>query len=280
MTPTTDTYGRSPAGGGGDDVLLRERRGAVLVATINRPTKGNALSRPVIEALSRLAADIVHDHAAGSPDRPRALVLTGAGDRAFSAGADITELHGISGPAAREQMRFGQAVFDRLEALPIIVVAAINGVAFGGGLELAMAADLRIAAPGARLGQPEITLENLPGWGGTQRLPQLIGRGRATELIVTGDPIDAERAAAIGLVNQVTDDCLGAAVDLAARVAARNPVAIRGAKQAIHVGLTAGVAAGLLVEADAVAECCETSEQRAAVEAFLNRRRDATSRPR
>lgn len=258
---------------GAAEVLLRERRGAVLVATINRPTKGNALSRPVLSALDRLAADLARDLAAGVPDAARALVLTGSGERAFSAGADITELDGISGPAAREQMRFGQGVFDRLEALPIVVVAAINGVALGGGLELAMAADVRIAAPGAVLGQPEITLENLPGWGGTQRLPRLIGRGLATELILTGAAVDADRAAAIGLVNAVADDCLGAAVDLASGVALRNPAAVRGAKQAIHVGLTGGIAAGLLVEADAVAECCETSEQRAAVQAFLNRRR-------
>jgi enoyl-CoA hydratase/carnithine racemase len=263
----------------GAEVLLREQRGAVLVATINRPTKGNALSRPVIDALDRLASDVAEACDAERPDRPRALVLTGAGDRAFSAGADITELDGIGGPGARQQMRRGQEVFSRIEALPVVVVAAINGVAFGGGLELAMAADVRFAARHARLGQPEITLANLPGWGGTQRLPRLIGRGRATELILTGDPVDAERALAIGLVERVVDDPLAAAVEFAGRVAERSPTAVRGAKHAIAVGLGAGIAAGSLVEADAVAACCETEEQRAAVRAFLTRPRRTAPSP-
>ena len=261
----------------GADVLLRERRGAVLVATLNRPTKGNALSRSVIAALDRLATDVLDACAAGAPDRPRALVLTGAGDRAFSAGADITELDGIGGEGARRQMLRGQEVFSRLESLPVVVVAAINGVAFGGGLELAMAADLRFAARSARLGQPEITLGNLPGWGGTQRLPRLVGRGRATEMILTGDPVDAETALAIGLVEHVVDDPLSAAVEFAARVAERSPTAVSGAKRAIAVGLDAGTAAGSLVEADAVAACCETEEQRAAVRAFLTRPRRTPS---
>jgi enoyl-CoA hydratase len=256
-------------------VLLREQRGAVLVATINRPAKGNALSRAVIAALDELAADVLDACSADRADGPRALVLTGAGDRAFSAGADITELDGVGGEAARQQMLRGQEVFSRLESLPVVVVAAINGVAFGGGLELAMAADVRFAAPSARLGQPEITLANLPGWGGTQRLPRLVGRGRATEMILTGDPVDADRALAIGLVEHVVDDPLTAAVEFASRIAERSPTAVRGAKQAIAVGLTDGAAAGSLVEADAVGACCETPEQRAAVRAFLDRPRRA-----
>jgi enoyl-CoA hydratase len=169
-------------------------------------------------------------------------------------------------------MLHGQAVFDRLERLPIVVIAAINGYALGGGLELAMAADLRLASPSARLGQPEITLANLPGWGGTQRLPRLVGRGLATELILTGDLIDAERAQAIGLVNHVVASPVEAAIELAMRIATHSPVAVRGAKKAIAVGLRDGMAAGLETEADAVAECCTTDEQRAAVRAFLDRR--------
>jgi enoyl-CoA hydratase len=263
----------------GAPVLLREQRGRVLVVTINRPDKGNALNQPVITALDQLASDVLEACASGRGDRPRALVLTGAGDRAFSAGADITELDGISGEAARQQMLRGQDVFARLAALPVVVVAAVNGVAFGGGLELAMAADLRFAARHARLGQPEITLENLPGWGGTQRLPRLVGRGRATEMILTGDPVDADQALAIGLVEHVVDDPLAAAVGFAGRVAERSPTAVRGAKQAIAVGLDAGIAAGSLVEADAVAACCETEEQRAAVRAFLTRPRRTAPSP-
>ena len=270
---------QAPDPHGATEVLLVERHGAVLLATINRPAKGNALNRAVVAALAQLADDVARDHATTQPDRPRALVLTGAGHRAFSAGADITELDGIGGAGARAQMRHGQAVFDRLEALPIPVIAAIDGVAFGGGLELAMAADIRLASPGSWLGQPEITLGNLPGWGGTQRLPRLVGRGLATEMILLGDPVDAARAASIGLVNQVVDEPVAAALALAARLAERSPTAVRGVKEAIHAGLSGGMEAGLLVEANAVAACCETAEQRDAVQAFLHRRRGPATAP-
>lgn len=255
-----------------DDLLLRERHGSVLVVRLNRPSKGNALNHALVGALDDLATEL--EVAASDPDGPRALVLTGAGDKAFSAGADVHDLDGVSASQAREQMRRGQRVFDRIEELPMIVVAVINGYALGGGLELAMAADLRIAAPGARFGQPEITLENLPGWGGTQRLPRLIGLGRATELILTGELVDAGRAFDIGLVNRVEADPLDVAISLATGVAQRSSVAVRGAKRALQAGLDAGLRTGLAVEADAVAACCETPMQRAAVQAFLNRGRE------
>lgn len=251
-----------------ETVLLRQQSESVLVATLNRPTKSNALNQALIDSLDELAAEIETEFDNG---QIKALVITGAGERAFSAGADITELADLDAPRARTQMLRGQGVFTRLEELPIVVIAAINGVALGGGLELAMAADLRIAAPTARLGQPEITLGNLPGWGGTQRLPELVGRGRATQLILTGEVISAARAYEIGLVNQVSDDCLTAALDTALRIARSNPVAVAGAKKAIRIGLREGVAAGMSAEADAVAACCETAEQRAAVNAFLAR---------
>lgn len=256
-----------------DEVLTRQRRGAVLIATLNRPRKGNAINQPIVDALDDLAAALE----TGEPraDPCRALVITGAGDKAFSAGADITELDGIDGPAAFRQMRRGQQVFDRVERLPIIVIAAINGFALGGGLELAMAADIRIASPDARLGQPEITLANVPGWGATQRLPRLVGRGRATELIITGDLVTAQQAHALGLVDHLADDPLSAALDLAARVATRSATAVAGAKRAIRAGLTDGVEEGLRVEADAVAECCRTDEQRQAVRSFLQRKNGA-----
>ena len=254
-----------------EPVLVTERRGPVLVATLNRPSKANALSNELIAALGQLADDV--EKGCAEPDGARSVVLTGAGTKAFSAGADVRELDGIDGAIARGQMRRGQAVFNRLEQLPVVVVAAVNGIALGGGLELAMAADIRVAAAMATFGQPEITLENLPGWGGTQRLPRLVGRGRATELILTGDLISAQRAYEIGLVNHVVDDALESAVELASRIATRNPVAVSGAKRAIRVGLEQGITEGLVVEADAVAACCETSEQRAAVQAFLHRRK-------
>ena len=253
-----------------EPVLIQERLGDVLVATLNRPTKGNALNQPLLAALARLADEV--EAGAQQTQGPRALVLTGAGTKAFSAGADVSELDGIDADTAREQMLRGQCTFDRIERLPVVVIAAVNGFALGGGLELAMAADVRVAATGARLGQPEITLGNLPGWGGTQRLPRLVGRGRATEMILTGDLVSAQRAYELGLVNIVSDDAREAALAMAERIAGWNPVAVRGAKRAIRVGLEEGVARGSLVEADCVAECCETAEQRAAVQAFLHRR--------
>lgn len=253
--------------------LVTAAHGRVLVAKLNRPAKANALDHGLLTALDQLAARLEADNAATWG----ALVLTGAGGRAFSAGADISELNGIGGGAARLQMQRGQAIFGRLERLPIVVIAAIDGVALGGGLELAMAADIRIASPTARLGQPEITLANLPGWGGTQRLPRLVGRGVATELILTGDLIDADRAHALGLVNQITADPLSSAIDLGTRICDRSPVAVRGAKAAIRTGLDEGMAAGLAAEADAVADCCETEAQRRAVQAFLHRDRKAAA---
>lgn len=253
-----------------DPVLKLQRQGAVLVATLHRPDKGNALDSALMDALSELAATL--EQPSAGADTVRALVITGAGDRAFSAGADIADLVDLSSAQARAQMCRGQTVFNRIERLPLVVIAAINGFALGGGLELAMAADIRLAAPTARLGQPEITLANLPGWGGTQRLPRLIGRGRALELIFTGELISAQRAYDIGLVNKVEDDCLGAATELAQHIAARSAVAVAGAKRAVHTGLEDGITAGLAAEADAVAACCETAAQRQAVQAFINRK--------
>jgi enoyl-CoA hydratase len=255
-----------------DELVLRERAGAVEVVTINRPQKGNALSVAVLHGLEQVAADIETRY--GEDDCPHAVVITGAGDRAFSAGADITELDGISVHAARAQMRLGQRIFDRIEALPLPVIAALNGHALGGGLELAMACDIRVAARTSSLGQPEITLANLPGWGGTQRLPRIVGRGVATEMILLGEAVTAERAYELRLVNRVVDDALGAAIELAQQVATRSPTAVRGAKRAIAIGLQAGLSEGLAVEADAVGVCCGTKEQHDAVNGFLKRPRE------
>jgi enoyl-CoA hydratase len=251
-----------------DDVVRYDRHGPVAVVTINRPGKANALNRAVLDRLDELV------DATRGDDEVRAVVVTGAGEKAFSAGADISELAGLSTAAARAFMRRGQDVFDRLEALPVPVIAAIRGVAFGGGLELAMACDIRIAAADATLGQPEITLANLPGWGGTQRLPRLVGTGRALELIFSGHRIDAAEGWRIGLINRVVPaaDVVSAAVDLASELAGHSRHALAGAKTAVHCGLDAGTARGLAAEADAVAFCCGTEEQAAAVSAFLNKR--------
>jgi len=252
-----------------EPVLLRELRGRVLVATLNRPAKGNAMNRAVVAALAALTEDLAD--APGSDD-VRAVVITGSGTKAFCAGADVTELLGLDHAAAYAQMRAGQIALNNIERLDIPVIAAINGFALGGGLELAMAADLRIATAGAMLGQPEIRLGNLPGWGGTQRLPRLVGRARATELILTGDTVPATRALDWGLVNRLADDALAEALALAEGIAEKNPVAVRGAKEAIRLGLDQGMDHGLVTEAERVADCCQSEHQRWAVQEFLQRR--------
>jgi len=245
--------------------LVTKRHGAVALLTLNRPERLNALSRELLAALEeqRVALE-------GDPE-VRAVVVTGAGTRAFCAGADINELDGISPGDAFELMRFGQQVFDRLAALAKPVVAAVNGVALGGGCELAMACDLRFAASSARFAQPEIGLANVPGWGGTQRLPRLVGAGRAAEMILAGGMVDAPTALSWGLANRVVDDerLLEETLVFAGELAEHAPTAVDGAKRAMAFGLEHGQTAGLLVEADAVARCCGTAEQRAAVRAFL-----------
>lgn len=257
--------------GGDARVLTLERRGDVVLATLNRPTKGNALSNELIDALGAFVDAL---RPGGTYADSKAVVLTGAGQKVFSAGADINGLVGLTKTTATEQMRRGQLVFDALEDTRQVVVAAVNGIAFGGGLELAMACDIRVAAPHARFGQPEITLGNIPGWGGTQRLPRLVGEGRALELILTGDPIGAARAEELGLVNSVAEDAVAAALELAAGIAARSATAVAAAKKAVYAGVRSGITHGLEVEAALVGECSISPEQRAAVQAFFDRKRD------
>lgn len=255
-------------------VLLLDRRGGVLVATLNRPRKGNSLSTELIVALGDMLTELRRP--GGRYASANAVVITGSGDSVFSAGADINSLRGLTEDTAREQMLRGQAVFDAVEDAQQVVIAAINGIAFGGGLELAMACDLRIASPEAKLGQPEITLGNLPGWGGTQRLPRLIGEGRALEMILTGVPVDATRAAEIGLVNAVADDVLAAALELADRIVDKSATAVDAAKQAVYAGERLGITRGLEIEAALVGTCSVSPEQQAAVQAFFDRKKPPT----
>lgn len=251
-------------------VLSLTRSGDVLHAELRRPEKANALSRELLAELDILTDALMRD--SGDTVGARALVLSGAGGKAFSAGADVASLHGLSASEATQHMLWGQEIFQRLEDCPQVTIAAIDGVALGGGLELAMACDIRIAGPGARLGQPEITLANVPGWGGTQRLPRLIGEGRAIELILTGGLLDAERAEQLGLVNSIAVDPVAAAHELAKEVAQKAPVAVDRALQAVYAGMRHGIVHGLLVEARAVGTCCTTQEQHDAVQAFLDRK--------
>src|ERR671918_1886700 len=209
-----------------DPRILAERDGTIVTLTLNRPDKLNAIDGAMLDALDEVLGEIEGDR------EVRAVILTGAG-RAFSAGADIKEWTALTPlEFGRRWGLRGHALFDRLAALPPPVIAAIDGIAFGGGLELALCADVRIASEHARLGLPEVTIAALPGWGGTQRLPRLIGPGRAKHMILTGQPIEVARAEAWGLVSEVleADALLARARELAAQIAANAPLAVQAAK--------------------------------------------------
>jgi enoyl-CoA hydratase len=249
-----------------DARILAERDGTILTLTLNRPDKLNAIDGGMLDALGEALGEIERDR------EVRAVILTGAG-RAFSAGADIKEWTALTPlEFGRSWGRRGHAVFDRLAALPPPVIAAINGIAFGGGLELALCADLRIASAQARLGLPEVTIAALPGWGGTQRLPRLIGAGRAKHMILTGQPIDAGRAESWGLVSEVVagDALLPRAKELAAQIAANSPIAVQAAKRLVDAALPATPAATL--EAQAGALCGATEDAKEGRASFLERR--------
>jgi enoyl-CoA hydratase/carnithine racemase len=239
-----------------------EREGAAVLVTITHPPV-NAISRAtagaILEALTAAEAD----------PACRALVLTGDGDRYFSAGADLTELtHAADDVAASLDLTTG------LETSPLPVIAAVNGFALGGGCEIALACDLRICSDGARFGQPEIKLGIMPGWGGTQRLPRLVGRGRALEMLLTGDQIDSERALEWGLVTRVvaSADLRTAALSLANLIASRPPLAVAAIKRAIRVGLEGSLDDGLRREREEFARVLATDDAREGLSAFLEKR--------
>ena len=241
------------------------------LVTVNRPDKLNALSRGVVEELGQAAARIAEDSAV------RAAILTGAGEKAFVAGADISELAALSAVEARDFALGGQRTFRKLETLGKPAVAAVNGYALGGGLELAMACTVRFAAENARLGQPEVKLGIIPGYGGTQRLPRLVGRGRALELLLAGEPVTAAEAHRIGLVNGVVpqSDLLPHCRAWLEKVLANGPLAVRLAMEAVDVGLDCGLEAGLRFEAAAFGVSAATEDRREGTRAFLEKRRPA-----
>jgi enoyl-CoA hydratase len=250
------------------NLLLQMHEGIALV-TLNRPEKLNVLSRATMEELASVVDELETNEAV------HALILTGAGKRAFSAGADIGELNALAG--AMEGARFatwGQEILRKIEGLSKPVIAAINGLALGGGCELALACDIRIATESASLGQPEVNLGLIPGWGGTQRLPRLVGRGRAAWLILTGEAISAREALRIGLVDFVVPagELMYRAEALAKTIGSRSPLAIAWAKRSINVGAETDLTTALAYEASQFGLVCGTRDRVEGTQAFLEKR--------
>ncbi len=251
------------------DNLLLEQDGAVAIVTFNRPKVLNALNGPMLTDLGSALDALAADPAVG------AIILTGAGEKAFVAGADINELAVLTPAQGKEHARHGQRLFDRIEHLGKPVIAAINGFALGGGCELAMACTLRLAAETARLGQPEINLGIIPGYAGSQRLPRLVGKGRALEILLTGDMISARRAYEIGLVNQVVPaaELMATAKELAATLASKAPVATRYIIEAVNHGLDMPLAQGQFLETALFGAIASTDDTKEGTRAFLEKRK-------
>ncbi len=250
--------------------LLVDREDRIAVVTINRPDKFNALNEDVVAeigaAMDELAAE----------KEVLAIVLIGAGGKSFVSGADIGLLQSLKSPAAAaEHSRRGQALMLKIENLPKPVIAAINGYALGGGLELAMACDIRLAADTARMGQPEIGLGVSPGYGGTQRLPRLVGKGMAKLMILSGDMIDAEEALRIGLVQKVVPgaELLTEAKALASKLAEKAPLSAAACKRAINLGLETDLERGLSIEALEFGGLSATEDYQEGTVAFLEKRK-------
>ena len=249
--------------------ILCELKENVLYVTINRESKLNALNKATLEEL----ADVINY--VTKNDEVRGVLLTGAGEKAFVAGADISEFQNYNLAEGKELGRSGQQlVFDAIANCPKPFIAAINGFALGGGLELAMACHIRIASENAKLGLPEVSLGLIPGYGGTQRLTQLVGRGRAIEMIITADMITAEKAAQIGLVNEVVPqaELINKAEAILAKIKQRAPLAIGSAINAVNAALNPAVN-GFEVEIEEFANCFKTEDFIEGVSAFLEKRK-------
>jgi enoyl-CoA hydratase len=250
------------------ETLLVERRGRVAVITINRPQKLNALNIQT-RAEGAAALDELRED-----ESVRVVVITGAGEKAFVAGADIAEFEGRTAVTQRDVMT-ARSLFTAVDTFPKPVIAMINGFCLGGGCELALSCDIRIAGENARFGQPEINLGIIPGGGGTQRLTRLVGEGKAMELILTGDMIDAQHAYNLGLVNMVVPaaDLEAKTMELANRIAEKSPVALRMAKEAVKTAARANLDEGLRREVDLFALCFSSADKDEGVRAFLEKRK-------
>jgi len=249
--------------------LLLERDGAVAVVTIKRPQVLNALNSPTVDELRRAVLDLKHDAAV------RVVIITGVGEKAFVAGADINELVAQRATEGKEHALRGQHVFDLIENMGKPVIAAINGYALGGGCELAMACTLRVAADTARFGQPEINLGIIPGYGGTQRLSRLVGKGVALDLLLTGRQVMAAEALQIGLVNRVVPaaELMGEVKRLAGELSTKAPVAAQYIIEAVNRGLDVSLDTAQCLEATLFGLVASTDDKREGTAAFLEKRK-------
>ena len=249
--------------------ILYEKRGAIAYVTLNRPKVMNALSHATWEDLEAAFQDARADEAI------RGVILTGAGDKAFIAGADIGELANVSAVQAQQSSTYGQKVLNLIENLGIPVIAAVNGFALGGGCETAMACTIRIASETAKFGQPEVKLGLIPGGGGTQRMPRLIGKGRALQLILTGGIISAAEAYRVGLANEVVPaaQLIPRAEAILNEIFSNAPLAVKFSLQAVNDGVETTMDEGLALEASLFGLCAGTDDKNEGTSAFLEKRK-------
>jgi enoyl-CoA hydratase len=248
--------------------ILFEKKNGIAYITFNRPKVLNALNRQTIEELHHALLEVRHDESV------RVLILTGAGEKSFVAGADIGELAVQTPVSGKEFSLYGQSVLHLLETIGKPSICAINGFALGGGCELALACTVRIASKTAKLGQPEVKLGILPGYGGTQRLARLCGKGAAHELCLTGEMITADEALRIGLVNHIYEpaELIPAAEAMAKKIIANGPIAVKFAMEAIERGMEMPLEEGLFLEATLFGVACATEDMREGTKAFLEKR--------
>jgi len=249
--------------------LLLEIEDGIGLVTINRPKALNALNAATIYDLNGMFDELATN------DDVKVVILTGSGEKSFVAGADITEMQPMSAIQGRNWAKLAQAVFNKIENLPKPVIAAVNGYALGGGCEIAMACDIRVASEKAKFGQPEVSLGIPPGFGGTQRLARIVGKGRAKELLFTGDMIDAAEAYRIGLANKVTAaaELITEAKAMAQKIMSRAPIAVQVCKAAVNEGLDMDLESGVAYEAEVFGLCFATEDQTEGMSAFVEKRK-------